>query len=255
MVTLTRVSRRRAPTLDGTVLSAVLALARERAHEGITVADLADHAGYSPFHFTRLFGNSIRMSPGQFLTALRIDTAKRLLLTRTDPVVDVATAVGFDSLSSFTRRFRELVAIPPAQLRRLAHEVGDSPLRPFRLGDPRQPSVRLRLSVPDDVRPGPQVRIWAGWFAQPAPFGVPRGGVLVDHADEVDIPLAPGYPWLLANVLPADADPDEQIAPTRPVVAVHPAPITTPCAVTLHFSPAHSTVPLLTALPSLRRPD
>lgn len=124
----------RGPTLDSAALASVVAFARESAHEGITVADLAEHAGYSPFHFTRLFGNSIRMSPGQFLTALRIDAAKRLLLAGTDPVIDVATAVGFDSLSSFARRFRELVAVPPARLRRLAHEVGDAPLKPFRLG-------------------------------------------------------------------------------------------------------------------------
>lgn len=245
----------RGPTLDATALNSVLAFARERAHEGIGVADLADHASYSPFHFTRVFANSIGMPPGQFLTALRIDAAKRLLLSVEDPVIDVAMAVGFDSLSSFARRFRELVTVPPARLRRLAHDVGDSPLRPFRLGDPRHPAVRVRLHVPDAVRPAPRVQVWAGWFAQRAPFGLPRGGVLVDHADEVEIPLAPGFPWLLANVLPADADPGEQIAPAQPIVAVHPAPITAPCAVTLHFSPAHSTLPLLTALPSWRRPS
>ena len=245
----------RGPTLDATTLASVLAFARERAPDRITVADLADHAGYSPFHFTRLFGTSVGISPGQVLTALRIDAAKRLLLGGDDAVIDVATAVGFDSLSSFTRRFRELVAVPPARLRRLAHDVGDSPLRPFRLGDPRHPAVRVRLHVSDAVRPAPRVQVWAGWFAQRAPFGLPQGGVLVDHAAEVEIPLAPGFPWLLANVLPADADPGEQIAPAHPIVAVHPAPITAPCAVTLHFSPAHSTVPLLTALPSLRRPD
>lgn len=240
--------------LDATVLQAVLALAREHAAEGIGVGDLAEAAGYSPFHFTRLFSRSIRMSPGAYLTALRIDAAKRLLLHGDDAVIDVATAVGFDSLSSFTRRFGALVGVPPARLRRLADEVADSPLRPFRLGDERQPVVRVRFDVPAAHRPSPQVRIWAGWFAQPAPIGMPQSGVLIDQAGETEIPLAPGFPWLLANVLPSSAEPDEQIAPVRPVVAVHPAPITRPCAVTLHFSPAHSTVPLLTALPALRRP-
>lgn len=242
-------------TLGTATLQAVLQLAHERAAEGLTVADLADEAGYSPFHFTRLFSASVRLSPGQYLTAVRIDAAKRLLLQGSDPVIDVAAAVGFDSLSSFARRFRQLVAVPPARLRRLADEVADAPLLPFRLGDSRHPAVRVRMDVPDDVRPSPQVRIWAGWFAQPAPYGEPRGGVLLDKADEVEIPLAPGHPWLLANVLPASADADEQLAPTQLIVAVHPAPITAPCAVTLRFSPAHSTVPILTALPSLRRPD
>lgn len=245
-------SQRREPTLEAASLQAVLALARERATSNITVRDLADEAGYSPFHFTRLFARSVRMSPGQYLTALRIDAAKRLLLHRSEPVIDIATAVGFDSLSSFTRRFRETVGIPPARMRRLADEVADSPLRPFRLGEDPDRPVRVRLHVPDAVRPAPHVRIWAGWFAHPAPFGLPRGGVLLDEASEVDLPLCPGHPWLLANVLPATAEPDEQIAPAAPIVAVHPAPITGPCTITLHFSPSNSTVPILTALPSLR---
>lgn len=243
---------RQGPTLDAATLRAVVQLARERATEQLTVSDLADHAGYSPFHFTRLFANSIAMSPGEYLTALRIDAAKRLLLTRDEPVIDIAVAVGFDSLSSFSRRFRATVGVPPARLRRLADEVADAPLRPFRLGDPREPAVRVRMVVPAAHRPAPRVQIWAGWFAQPKPVGLPRGGVLVDRADEVEIPLCPGYPWLLANVLPATADPGEHIAPEVPVVAVHPAPITAPCSVELHFSPANSTVPILTALPSLR---
>lgn len=242
------------PALEPAVLGAVVALARERCAEGLTVADLADAAGYSPYHFTRLFARSIRMSPGQYLTALRIDAAKRLLLSCDDAVIDVATAVGFDSLSSFSRRFSATVGVPPARLRRLAHEVADAPLRPFRLGDQRHPRVRVRMHVPDAVRPAPQVQIWAGWFPQPAPIGMPSSGVLLDAADEVELPLHPGNPWLLANVLPAHADPGEQIAPAEPIVAVHPRPVTAPCTITLYFSPANSTVPILTALPGLRRP-
>ena len=104
----------------------------------------------------------------------------------------------------------------------------------------------------DAVRPAPRIQIWAGWFPQLAPMGVPRGGVLLDRADEVEIPLCPGYPWLLANVLSASEEAAEQIAPTVPIVAFHPVAIAEPCTVTLTFSPANSSVPVLTALPSLR---
>ena len=85
--------------------SSVLRLAHENAAT-LDVADLAEHAGYSPFHFTRLFGARMGIGPGQYLTALRIDAAKRMLLAGDDAVIDVAAAVGFDSLSSFGRRFR-----------------------------------------------------------------------------------------------------------------------------------------------------
>ncbi|MFQ6485264.1 helix-turn-helix transcriptional regulator [Brachybacterium epidermidis] len=99
--------------LDGPALASVLELARSAAPT-LTATDLADQAGYSPFHFSRLFTARLGIGPGQYLTALRIDAAKRLLLSDSDPVVDVATAVGFDFLSSFSRRFRETVGVPRA---------------------------------------------------------------------------------------------------------------------------------------------
>lgn len=81
-------------SLSSDALSSVLDLAR-REHTGtLTVPDLADHAGYSPFHFSRLFTAAMRITPGQYPAALRIDTAKRLLMTADDPVIDCAVAAG-----------------------------------------------------------------------------------------------------------------------------------------------------------------
>ena len=104
--------------------SSVLRLAHENAAT-LDVADLAEHAGYSPFHFTRIFGARMGIGPGQHLIALRIDAAKRMLLAGDDAVIDVAAAVGFDSLSSFSRRFRSTVGVAPGQLRRLAQTVAE----------------------------------------------------------------------------------------------------------------------------------
>jgi AraC family transcriptional regulator len=100
--------------------TSLLALAREQAAT-LVVQDLADHAAYSPFHFTRLFTARVGMSPGQYLVAQRIDAAKRLLLEADDPVIDVATHVGFDSLSSFGRRFHATVGTSPGAFRELEH--------------------------------------------------------------------------------------------------------------------------------------
>ena len=133
-------------------LASALALARERPAE-LSVSDLADHAGYSPFHFSRLFARHAGIGPGQYLTALRIDTAKRLLLTDDDAVIEVATAVGFTSLSSFTRRFRETVGVPPAQLRRLAERISDTPPRPFSLLRPGTGTVHAEIELPPAFSP------------------------------------------------------------------------------------------------------
>lgn len=233
-------------------MSSAVALARDRPAE-LSASDLADHAGYSPFHFSRLFARHVGIGPGQYLTALRIDHAKHLLLTQTESVIDVASAVGFDSLSSFSRRFRATVGVPPARLRRLADQISDRPPRPFSLLTPGAGSVRVVLDVPEDLSPRGDPHIWVGWFPHPAPIGLPLSGILVSGTQAVDLPLCAGAPYLLGFAVPTHADAFDQLAPVKPTVAVHPAPVTRTQIITLSFdeSAAGRPIPLLTALPSL----
>jgi AraC-like DNA-binding protein len=224
-----------------TLLTSALGLARSRPEE-LTVADLADHVGYSPFHFSRLFTHRLGIGPGRYLTALRIDRAKRLLLQDTDSIIDVATAVGFDSLSSFSRRFSATVGVPPGRLRRLAERISDRPPLPFSLLRPSSGSVRV------------DPHIWVGWFPQPAPIGLPRSGTLVSGVASVDLPLCPGAPHLLGFAVPQHADALDQLAPADPTVAVALGPLRAGSRVTLSFASAGDAarpVPLVTALPSL----
>lgn len=220
----------------------------------LTARDLADHAGYSPFHFSRLFLARTGIGPGQYLSALRIDAAKRLLLADRDPVIDVAAAVGFDSLSSFSRRFKESVGVAPARLRRLADEVADRPPRPFALVPDAPASACVRLELPAQFSPRGDASVWIGWYPQPAPIGLPSAGMLAAGVPEVSLPLAPSAPYLLGFAVEAHSDAPEQLVPARPMVAVHPSPITGPCEVTLRFAAATpGQVPLLSALPVLCR--
>ena len=239
--------------LDGPALASVLELARSAAPT-LTATDLADQAGYSPFHFSRLFTARLGIGPGQYLTALRIDAAKRLLLSDSDPVVDVATAVGFDSLSSFSRRFRETVGVPPGQLRRLADRVADREPAPFALPGADARAIRVHLDLPAAVEERGDALVWVGWYPQPAPIGLPAAGVLVRGERRLSVPLCPAAPWLLGFAIPSRADVLYHLAPERPVVAAHPLPLHAPGDLTLHFSDRGGLgVPLLSALPSLCR--
>lgn len=229
-------------------------LARTRFTESLRVGDLADAAGYSPHHFSRLFHAAFGLSPARYLTAVRLAAAKQVLLAGDDPVIDVAVAAGFDSLSSFSRRFHHDVGVRPGALRRLADRVAEHPLRPFTLGS-GAPAVRVRLT---GRPPGPRSRLtWIGWFPRPVPVGLPRAGVLAG-GDEAALALCPGNPWLLAFTVPATVEPADLLAPAAPTVAAHPRPVHGPAAITLTFGPAEGgAVPLLPALPQLywARPD
>lgn len=241
------------PSGPGARWASALDLAR-RTPQDVSVADLADEARYSPFHFTRLFTQRTGIGPGQYLIAQRIDAAKRLLLTEDLPVIDVATAVGFESVSSFSRRFKQTVGVTPGALRQLADRVADHPPQPFALLPPSPDVVRVHLDVPEEACRRGDPSLWVGWYPVPAPIGLPRGGILARSMPSVDLPLSPGAPFLLAFAVRAEADVLDQLTPTAPLVAAHPDPLTASAEVTLTLRVADSTgVPMLSALPSLCR--
>ena len=74
----------------------------------------------SKFHFLRTFRDITGVTPGRFLSAVRLHEAKRLLLGTGMDVAGVSVQVGYGSLGTFTRRFTECVGMPPTQYRRLA---------------------------------------------------------------------------------------------------------------------------------------
>lgn len=89
---------------------------------------LAEVANLSPFHFNRLFRRATGIPPVQFLYALRLEQAKRLVLTTGLPITDICFEVGYSSLGSFVRRFTEMVGCSPGRLRSLARELDPAAL-------------------------------------------------------------------------------------------------------------------------------
>lgn len=239
--------------LHPAALGSVLRTMRAMATEGLSAVDAAEDAGYSPYHFNRLFSATMRVSPGQYLTAMRIDAAKRRLLANADSIIDVAAAVGFDSLSSFSRRFRVMVGTSPGAFRILADTVAEHSIQPFQLGDPRQSTVLVRPRLPAELRPGPAVALWTGWFPSPVPIGLPAAGVLTTSDEEMALPLSPGNPWLLSFAVSAHAGAEEQLVPERPLVARCTVPVIAPTTVELNYRYTSGDLPLLPALPSLIR--
>lgn len=99
--------------------------------EKIDVTDIADEACFSTFHFIRVFKKMYGKTPYQYLIALRLEEAKRLL-KKGKPVMDVAFLVGFESSTSFAALFkRETGDTPSAYQEFQKHrikEMQESPL-------------------------------------------------------------------------------------------------------------------------------
>jgi len=88
-----------------------------------SLAEAAAQADLSPFYFHRLFLNAFRETPQQFVTRLRIDHAKKLLLAGNHRVTDICLDVGYESLGSFSARFRSITGFSPTAFRRESRRV------------------------------------------------------------------------------------------------------------------------------------
>ena len=95
----------------------------DRFDEGPSLEEAAREAYLSSFYFNRLFTEAFGETPHEFVTRLRIDRAKRLLLADRASVTDICFEVGYQSLGSFSTRFRSLTGLSPAAFRREARRV------------------------------------------------------------------------------------------------------------------------------------
>jgi AraC-like DNA-binding protein len=90
----------------------------ERFREHVQLSDLADHCGLSSTHVHRLFQQLLRMSPTEYLLALRLQEARRLLAKTDDPLSVIAISTGFFDQSHFTKRFHKMTGMTPTQFRK-----------------------------------------------------------------------------------------------------------------------------------------
>lgn len=91
---------------------------KEHYRDMWTVNLLADHANVARWQYSRLFKEITGQIPLDYLNGIRIDRAKKLLLTTDDRLFDIAQNVGFNNEYYFNRRFKQTIGISPGQYRR-----------------------------------------------------------------------------------------------------------------------------------------
>ncbi len=90
---------------------------QENFREPITMEDVAGYVHLSPYHFSHGFKNFTGMNFIEYLTRLRIDEAKRLLLTTDLNIKKVGKMVGYNDANYFSRVFKLKVGMPPSKFK------------------------------------------------------------------------------------------------------------------------------------------
>ncbi len=94
---------------------------RENLDRDLSLAELAEAANLSQFHFARAFRRTTGITPREFLMQKRIELAKDLLAHSNLPIVEISNRAGFKNQSHFTNLFRKLNLLTPKVWRQIKH--------------------------------------------------------------------------------------------------------------------------------------
>ncbi len=172
--------------------------------EPLPLSRLAKYAGYSPFHFTRIFKERIGLSPLYYVSSHRLQKAKDLLLRTNLSVRDIGLEIGQQSLGTFTTRFTERVGMTPSHFRNSTLQADHLFRSLQKLDDwPKwHPAANLHARITGTIQaelPFEGV-ILIGLFAKPIPEGFPLYGTLLSSlGDFCFTNVKPGTYYLMAT--------------------------------------------------------
>ncbi len=93
----------------------------ENCTRDLSQKEVADHAGFSTYYFSRIFREYTAESFSEFLTRHRLEQAVKLLSQDNISITDVAFLSGFQSISNFNKTFLKHMHCSPKEYRKLRH--------------------------------------------------------------------------------------------------------------------------------------
>jgi AraC family transcriptional regulator len=180
---------------------------RAQLSQPLSLEEMAEIACLSPFHFNRVFRSITDIPPGEFLASLRLEAAKRLLLTTTLSVTDICFELGYTSLGTFTTRFKQLIGLSPLQLRQMADDLAGAPIQPLlvansemrRPGEIHTGGVGGSITAPDSFTG----LIFAGLFPKTIAQNRPVACTSISAPGPFQVwPVPDGSYYLLVAALP-----------------------------------------------------
>ena len=89
----------------------------------LTLAEVAEHAGYSPAYFSRVFREEQGCTFREYLNELRIEKSKPLLLSNVKSIAEISALVGFEDQSYFGKVFRKRTGVTPDRYRKRTRRI------------------------------------------------------------------------------------------------------------------------------------
>lgn len=90
---------------------------KDSIHRAVSVEEITRLIGISQPYLYKLFVKEFNMSPKQYIINLRIDTAKKMLITTNMTITEIANSVGYADILTFSRFFSLKVKMSPTEYR------------------------------------------------------------------------------------------------------------------------------------------
>jgi len=193
---------------------------RESLEKPLSLDEMAGIAHLSRFHFNRVFSGITGVSPRKFLATLRLEHAKRRLLTTDMSITEVCYETGYSSLGTFTSHFTDLVGVPPRRWRALREDMNVSMeeiaslvgMARAREAEAEGASITGTVSAPE----GFKGLFFIGLFKSNVPQSHPCAGDMLIGAGEYNITGVPdGIYYNLAVAIDWPLEPLNFFVPDR----------------------------------------
>jgi len=192
------------------IVERAVQIIRERYAEPLSLDDIARAVLVSKFHLLRVFSQVTGVTPGRFLSAVRMGEAKRLLQNSDLGVATISSTVGYSSTGSFTSRFTESVGIPPTQYRQLSRGEGEYAVRSS--ADGEGDMARCQLRGVARAAAEPVSSIYIGSFDSPILQGHPSSWTTTERLGPFVLQQVPhGICYLHATMRAAREQPGQPL--------------------------------------------
>lgn len=145
----------------------------------ITLEWAADYAGFSKYHFSRLFKDYTDVTFSDYLMHRRMQAARILLTDTSNTVTEIAFQTGFNNLTSFTRSFRNATGMTPSEFRQIQQAN-----KALHAAAEAESSSSVSEETPEEINPEPTL---ANSFSGVSGTAVSAHGTLT-HPDSHPIP-------------------------------------------------------------------
>ena len=87
-------------------------------YKNLTLEEVAPLFGYNSVYFGKVFSKEVGVTFNSYVNQKRIDEAKKLLVNEDIKIYDIADRVGYSDVDYFSRKFRSIEGMSPADYRK-----------------------------------------------------------------------------------------------------------------------------------------